>query len=82
MPSRSDMLPLLANAARTSRLEAGATTDEIAHEALSDPATIRRFERARAWPRNPDAIVTAYARRTGRPARELWADALAHWPSS
>jgi hypothetical protein len=79
MSGRNRMLPQLAKTARCARKNAGATTHEIAHDAHVDPSTVRRFERARAWPSDPDALITAYARHTNRKPKEIWRDALDRW---
>jgi hypothetical protein len=73
------MLTHLAWAARTARETAGATTHDIAALAHIDVSSVRRFERARAWPRDPDLLIAAYARQASTTARHIWAAALAHW---
>ena len=73
------MLPQLAKAARCARKDAGATTAEVAHEANVDPTTVTRFELASAWPRDPDAMIAAYARAADRTPKEIWRDALNDW---
>jgi hypothetical protein len=73
------MLPQLAKAARCARKEAGATTEQIAHDAQIDPSPVHRFERAGAWPRDPDALIPAYARRARRRPEEIWREALDRW---
>lgn len=73
------MLPQLAKAARCARKDAGASTAEVAHDANVDPVTVRRFERARAWPRDPDALICAYARAAHRDPKEIWREALDRW---
>jgi hypothetical protein len=79
MSSVSALLPLLATVARRARAGAGASTTEVALAAHVDPSTVRRFETARAWPRDPDALIGAYARITRRKPRELWREAVDQW---
>jgi hypothetical protein len=73
------MLAHLSAAAGSARREAGCSAAAIAIEAGVDPATVYRFERARAWPRDPDELVAAYARLVGMAPRDLWGEGLARW---
>lgn len=79
MPRRAPLLPHLAKVAKCARKKARATTQEIAHDAHVDPSTVRRFERARAWPHNPDTLIAAYARRARRRPEDIWREALDRW---
>lgn len=73
MASKTDtMLAALACVARTARRDAAVRRHEIAVDAGVYPSTIDRFEQAKAWPRNPEALITAYANRAGMRPKELW----------
>jgi hypothetical protein len=78
------MLPSLACAARKARLNAGLAYAHVAVRVRKrdgrvgvSESTIARFELARHWPENPDAMLKAYAEATGTPAHELWDAAIA-----
>lgn len=70
------MLPCLGEAARTARREAKIKTIHIAVALDRDPATVQRFERGEAWPRNPDSFLEIYARVIGVEVEDLWRSAL------
>lgn len=74
MPPGS-MLAALASVASTARRQAAVRRHEIAVAAGVYPSTIDRFEQAKAWPRDPEALICAYAKLTSRAARDLWCDA-------
>lgn len=76
MPSASAMLPPLAAAAREARQRAGASTAEVARRANVDVSTVRRFERARAWPHDPDELLAAYAAVARTSPLRIWRAAL------
>lgn len=74
------MLPHLGAAAREARVKAGRLQVHIAAElGAKTDATVRRFEQGLHWPRDPDAMVNAYARDLDIDAREIWAAALKRW---
>jgi DNA-binding XRE family transcriptional regulator len=73
------MLPCLAAAAKGVRNQARASTAEVANLAGVDTSTVRRFERAHSWPRDPDTLIAAYARVARCPPREIWRDAIDRW---
>jgi AcrR family transcriptional regulator len=56
------MLPRLAEAAVFARRARNASVDDIASALNASPATVYRFERGDAWPRDPDAMIAAYAK--------------------
>lgn len=70
------MLQHLGTAAREARESRGRHQVQIAAEIGVDQATIRNFEHGKHWPRNPDAMIGAYAQDLGIPVVDLWADAL------
>jgi len=55
------MLPHLATALRDAREKAGKKRSHAAAAADHDQSAITRFEKVKAWPRNPDQFVNAYA---------------------
>jgi transcriptional regulator with XRE-family HTH domain len=61
------------------RIAAGRRQVHIAAELGVNQATVARFERGQAWPRNPDLMVQAYADELDIAAVELWADAIRRW---
>jgi hypothetical protein len=74
-----ELLPHLTQVAREARIAASITYAHIAiHVRKSDgrrgvaESTVHRFENARGWPENPDAMVEAYALATGQPVAEFW----------
>lgn len=75
----TSMLEHLAHAARAARRAAEASTLDVAAAARVDAATVRRFERARAWPRDPDALIAAYARASRCSSKTIWRDAVNSW---
>jgi hypothetical protein len=84
-----ELLPHLAQVAREARLAAAVTYAHVAvHVRKSDgttgvsESTLSRFERARHWPENPDALLHAYAVALGVSERELWARALEAMPEN
>lgn len=79
-PVHNAILPYLGAAARDARHDRGRHQVHVAVElgARSD-STIRRFERGEAWPRDPDAMVQAYARDLDLDPVEIWKDAVARW---
>lgn len=77
MSAAPTMLAALADELRGARQRAGVSTFEIAFFAGVDVSTVRRFERGRAWPRDPDQLVDAYARATRLAPHALWRAAIA-----
>jgi lambda repressor-like predicted transcriptional regulator len=78
----------LADEVREARAEAGLSYAHVAVHVVKrsgksgvSESTLSRFESARHWPENPDAIVRAYADALGVDPRELWARAVARWSS-
>jgi len=76
------MLPHLATALRDAREKAGKKRSHAAAAADHDQSAITRFEKVKAWPRNPDQFVNAYAEVLGVDAIDLWALALARWKAA
>lgn len=66
------MLDALAAVAREARIAAERTQLDIATAAGTDHTVISRFEGARNWPLNPDAIVSAYESECGLEPGVLW----------
>jgi transcriptional regulator with XRE-family HTH domain len=50
-----------------------ATIAGVTHSAVS------RFENGQSWPRNPDAMIAAYAVETSTWPIDLWTKAIALW---
>lgn len=73
------MLHWLAAAARDAREAQGRKQVHVAASLGLNQETIGRFERARTWPRDPDAIIAAYADDLGIEPIDLWEDALRRW---
>jgi hypothetical protein len=73
------MLFWLSKAASAARDEARRKQVHVAAGADVDQSTIWRFERAGAWPRNPDRVVAAYAEDLDITAFDLWEEALRLW---
>lgn len=74
------MLPYLGAAARDARIKAGRLQIHIAVElGAKTDATVRPFEQGKHWPRDPDAMVSAYARDLGIDPIDIWKDALKRW---
>lgn len=79
MPRSHTMLEALAWAARRARQTAHVARWTVAAAADVDDNTIRRFERARAWPVDPERIVNAYAELADLHPREIWQAAVNAW---
>lgn len=80
--SDDDMLYWLCTTCYEARIDANTKAVRVAASvkpAGVTDATIVRFERATAWPRNADAIISAYADELDMQPIELWARALARW---
>lgn len=75
------ILPYLGAAARDARTERGRHQVQIAAEIGVDQGTVRRFEQGEHWPRNPDAMVAAYARDLDLDPTVFWEEALRRWRS-
>lgn len=73
------MLFWLAQVCRELRSNAKRKQVHVAAGADVDQSTVNRFERAIAWPRNPDRLVHAYADDLGVDPADLWAEALSRW---
>lgn len=78
---QNSMLYWLAEAACQSRKAAGRRQVHIAASTIKgvDQSTIARFEKHAAWPRDPDAIVQAYADDLDVAPADLWGAALDLW---
>lgn len=73
------MLAALAWACRKERRSASEPRWHIARAANVDEATVVRFEQVKAWPRDVDGIVDAYAQCTGVEPQDLWEAAFHAW---
>lgn len=73
------LLPYLGAACKAARERHGRLQVHIAVELEVDQATVRRFERGQHWPRDPDAMVNAYARDLDISPVELWRAAVKLW---
>jgi len=80
MPA-SNLLTHLAWACAQTRRHADVKPQDIAHHAHVDPSTVYRFEHARAYPQDLDALLDAYAHLVGSTVRDIVALALQHWPA-
>lgn len=69
------MLQGLAIICAAARTGSNVSTASIAATAKVSEATIRAFERGKAWPRQVEPVVDAYATLTGADVQELWHDA-------
>lgn len=76
------MLPFLAAAARSARENAGRLQVHIAASANVTESVITRFEARRAWPRDPDRIIGAYADDLDVHPVEIWERAAQLWRDS
>lgn len=65
--------------ARVERQRAEVGRHLIAVDTGLSPTTIARFERAEAWPLDPEVIVDAIAKRAELAPQELWAAAVRVW---
>ena len=84
-----ELLPSIAATCREYRQLTGLTYAHVAvHVARKrgtgikygvSESTLARFELARHWPEDPEAVVKAYAEATGIPALDLWDVALTRW---
>ncbi|MCU1677919.1 MAG: hypothetical protein JWM93_2677 [Frankiales bacterium] len=75
----NSMLAALAWASRGARRQADVARWEVAALAGVDVATVSRFERAKAWPRDPDELVAAYAALAKVRPQEIWRAAVNAW---
>lgn len=73
------MLPFLAAAARGAREDAGRLQVHIAASANVTESVITRFEARRAWPRDPDRIIGAYADDLDLHPVDIWQRAVHLW---
>jgi hypothetical protein len=70
----------LAEACAGARKISGAGVGEVAELAGVARSAIHRFENQSPWPKDPEVLVAAYAKATGRDdSRELWRIALGLW---
>lgn len=76
------LLRHLGEVAREAREKAGVKQVRVAANLEVNQETISRFERGRAWPRNPERFVAAYAQEVHANALELWEEALRRWRAS
>jgi hypothetical protein len=75
--SMSELLPYISAVCKETRKESGARVTGVADAAGYDSATtINRFERSVAWPRDPDAVVGAYAKGAKVSPFDLWDEAI------
>jgi transcriptional regulator with XRE-family HTH domain len=78
--STNTMLYWLTQAAKELREEADRKQVHIAATMSIDQSTIYRFEQGRAWPRQTDLVIAAYAEDLGiDDARAIWRRALEMW---
>jgi len=74
------MLFWLAQAAKSARKTAGRRQIHVAASGVGkDQSTVNRFEKAGAWPRNPDQMVQQYADDLDIDPLDIWAEALRLW---
>lgn len=73
------MLPWIGGAARAAREAGGRKQVHIAATLGVDQSTIGRFEGGRAWPRDPDKVIAAYADDLDITPLEIWDAALRMW---
>jgi transcriptional regulator with XRE-family HTH domain len=73
------MLPWIGAAARAAREARARKQVHIAATLGVDQGTIGRFEGGRAWPRDPDKVVAAYAEDLDMDPLEIWEAAVAEW---
>lgn len=79
LPKKVLLLPYLADVCREARLAEGVGTMAVAAEAGFEAQTSisRDFEQDKgAWAKNPDAVVMAYAQKTGVSVFDLWEEAI------
>lgn len=80
------LLPHIAAEVREARVDAGLSFAHVAVHVRKpsgrfgvSESTLLRFERARTWPEDPDAIVEAYATALHVEPRHLWQRAVTRW---
>lgn len=80
-PAGRRLLYWLSEVAQEAREEAGVSREAVAANYGSTGVTVTRFEQhAGHWPKDPDALMKAYADAIGiDDARELYSRALARW---
>jgi transcriptional regulator with XRE-family HTH domain len=78
-PVSGSILPWIGLVCREAREGQGRLQVHVAARLGVNQATIARFERGQAWPRDPDQLVTAYADELDTESVELWADAVRRW---
>jgi hypothetical protein len=79
LPKKVLLLPYLADVCREHRVAADIGTMAVAAEAGFEAQTSisRDFEQDKAaWAKNPDAVVMAYAEKTGTSVFDLWEEAI------
>jgi transcriptional regulator with XRE-family HTH domain len=74
-------IEVLAETARTAREKAGLKQVRIAAALNVDQSTVYRFEQGR-WPRDPEAMIRAYAEETETAESELWREAVKRWEAT
>lgn len=77
--ARVAMIEWIAQAACEAREKAGVKPVHIAARADVGEATVKRFESATAWPRDPDQLLAAYADELGIDVRQIWRRGLELW---
>lgn len=82
MAGPDPLLPWIAAAARDARIDARRKQVHIAAERGMTEESIRKFEQAKRWPRDPDAMVNAYASDLDLDPLDLWAEAVERWRGS
>lgn len=70
------LLSHLGRLAREARERVGVRQIDIATTAGVSHTTVSKFERAQAWPPDPERLLAAYEAETGVPARKLWRAAI------
>lgn len=73
------LLHWLARTCRDARTAARRKQVHVGASADVDQSTVNRFEKAIAWPRNPDRLVAAYADDLDISSIDLWQAAIDLW---
>ena len=83
MPGEKDsMLYWLAKVTKDARERASRKLVHVGASADMDQSSVSRFEKAAAWPRDPDRLVRAYAHDLDSDSIELWEEAVRQWRAS
>lgn len=79
MADEARLIYWLARVARETRLKAGLRQEDVGAARGRKQDIVSKFEQGNTWPRNPEVVIDAYARATGRPAQEIWSEAIRRW---